>query len=470
MRPAPALGGAILALALAVPVAAANQVADPFYSDLLRSGTQALERGDANRAAEELRLACFGMLEQPPQLAVCLVRLSIAQAKLGEQEEFLATFRRLEEIESRFGSYRGAELTPAERAGFEAQALDWVAPEILRSLPGFAPALREREIAAVRALPANRRLPEIQKRLAAEPDELLWKVMAAELDLDDGKPERAAAYLQGVEPAADSGRIACLRGRARAEAGRCAPAVADLALCAQRGKSEALLAPDLACLIELELWSQARALLASADPSLRDRGAIRRLARKIPDEPKVEPPPTQAVAVVEGEGELAADSASAAPVEDPEPAGASSVQDRTEPAKSARPSDQGLSDELGAADQRKIARARRELRAARTAAELDGAFALAQELARAHPERPEIQLLVGEIHYRASRWPQCAAAYGAGGPAGPEDPTQRFYMAVCLYEAGERARAAQVSATGLDRLPRTPFVQAYLDRFAAARR
>lgn len=110
------------------------------------------------------------------------------------------------------------------------------------------------------------------------------------------------------------------------------------------------------------------------------------------------------------------------------------------------------------------------LRSARTASELESAAAVAQDLVRAHPDLPELQLLVGEIHYRASRWAPCAAAYRAAGPSGPDDPTQRFYMAVCLYEAGDRAAAAEIASSGLERLPRTPFVQTYLDRFAAARR
>jgi hypothetical protein len=41
-------------------------------------------------------------------------------------------------------------------------------------------------------------------------------------------------------------------------------------------------------------------------------------------------------------------------------------------------------------------------------------------------------------------------------------------MAVCLYEAGERQDAARVASSGLEELRRTPFVEAYLDRFAEA--
>lgn len=446
-------------IALLVPAswsapARAAQAPDPFYVDLLRSGTQALERGETSRAAEELRLACFGMLEQPKELAVCLVRLSLAEAKLGEKEEFLATFRRLEEVETRFKGYGEAQLGSAERAAFEAQALEWVPAEVLRSMPGYGPALREREIAAIRALPANRRLPALQDRIEAEPDVLLWRTMAAELELDEKRPAAAAGYLAGVDASADGGRIACLRGRALAESGSCVQAVADLTLCPGRGRTEALFEPDLACLVELELWAQARELLAVAPPNVRDRSAVRRLIRKIPEEPKPEPAPAASVAAT-AEPEAAS----------PEPA-AQAPTDVSEAQSSVEDAPSGLS----ADEASRAAEARRMLRSARTAAELESAAAIAQELVRAHPDLPELRLLVGEIHYRASRWASCAAEYRKAAAEGPEDPTQRFYMAVCLYEAGDRAAAAEIASSGLDRLPRTSFVQAYLDRFAAARR
>jgi len=441
----------------------AAQAPDPFYVDLLRSGTQALERGDLPRAAEELRLACFGMLEQPKELAVCLVRLSLAQAKLGEKEEFLATFRRLEEVETRFKGYGEAPLGAAERAAFEAQALEWVPAEVLRSMPGYGPALREREIAAVRALPANRRLPALQERIEAEPAELLWRTMAAELELDEDRPAAAAGYLAGVDPAAEGGRIACLRGRALAASGSCAQAVEDLALCPERGRTEALFDPDLVCLVELELWPQARDLLAAAPPSLRDRGAVRRLARKIPEEPKAETAPTEAADREEPREAEPAGSAVGQTEPGPEAETPAEASPSVEPADDALPG-------LSAEEETRAAEARRMLRSARTAPELESAYSVAQELVRAHPELPELQLLVGEIHYRASRWAPCAAAYRSARAVGPEDPTQRFYMAVCLYEAGDRAAAAEIASSGLERLPRTSFVQAYLDRFAAARR
>lgn len=434
----------VLALALTVgaaPLTGAEAI-DPFYADLLRSGTLALERGEPARAAEELRLACFGMLEQPNDLALCLVRLSLAQARLGAKEEFLATFRRIEEVETRFGAYTPAPLEPAERSEFEAQAGAWVAPEVLKGLPGFAPLVREREIAAVRALPVNRRRAELERRLQAEPEELAWKLMAAELELAEEKAAAAAGHLAGVDPAADGGRVACLRGTALALSGRCAEAADDLARCPERGSTPERLDPDLACLVELERWDEARALVASAPPRVRDRSAVRRLERRIPEPEEVAPVEEATPAAEAGDAAPAA----AAPEPEPAPSGPPPLTSEQEAA---------------------VAEARQRLRSARTAADLDAALARLQPVIEARPELGALRLLAGELHYRASRWRPCAEAYRAAGEQGPEDPTQRFYMAVCLFESGDRAEARALAASGLERLPRTAFVQSYLDRFAA---
>ena len=54
---------------LAAPLAAV----DPFYQSLLRDGQLAFDRKDYPTAARTLRLACFGMLDEPRPLADCLV-------------------------------------------------------------------------------------------------------------------------------------------------------------------------------------------------------------------------------------------------------------------------------------------------------------------------------------------------------------------------------------------------------------
>lgn len=127
---------------LAVPAA---EAADRFYEDLFKRGIEAADLGDAQRAAKLLRLACFGLLEEPLVLGRCLTHLALAQARLGDEEAFRATFRRILEVERRFGGYRDAELSPARRRIFEDHLRELIAPEDLESSPTFRPLAPKRD-------------------------------------------------------------------------------------------------------------------------------------------------------------------------------------------------------------------------------------------------------------------------------------------------------------------------------------
>ena len=119
------LPAALLALAVGLVLGAAGSgaahAAHPHYLRLLRQGTFALERGEPDAAVRDLRLACFGFLDEPPLLAQCLVRLGLAQAGAGDDEGFRETFRRVVEVEERFGAYAAADVSPEERDAFETQ-------------------------------------------------------------------------------------------------------------------------------------------------------------------------------------------------------------------------------------------------------------------------------------------------------------------------------------------------------------
>src|SRR5512143_1148249 len=100
-------------LLIAAPALA--QPLDRFYLDLLQTGTRELDRGDATAAARDLRLASFGLLDDPPTLAGCLVRLGLAQATLGDNAGFDESFRRLAEVEERFSGFTRTDLPAALR-------------------------------------------------------------------------------------------------------------------------------------------------------------------------------------------------------------------------------------------------------------------------------------------------------------------------------------------------------------------
>jgi hypothetical protein len=184
------LAALVSAGSLGVP-GAAEAAVDPFYQTLLRDGQQAYERKDFAAAARELRLACFGMLEEPPTLAACLTRLALAQETAGDLEGFRETFRRLTEVEERFKGYSQGEIAPELRATLETRLAARIPAATLAGLPAFRSAIQAaaqaKKGAGVPTAPANPPKPT--------PAPLAPAVKAPEKE----KPQVA------VKPAADSG-------------------------------------------------------------------------------------------------------------------------------------------------------------------------------------------------------------------------------------------------------------------------
>lgn len=288
-----ALGLALLCGARALPAA------DPFYMNLLRDGGHAYDRKDYLAAIRDLRLACFGMLDEPKLLADCLSRLALAQDRGGDIEGFRETFRRLAEVEERFGAYTQAGLPADLRAALE-------------------------------------------QRLAA------------------------------LIPAATLDTVPAFRGLASRRA-------------------------------------------AAVPPGQTGKGAP----------PPAGPEPERNAMV---------------------PAAASSPQ----PAAT-------VSD----AEHQKIAEARRLLDGEGGLRDLKRAFELAREVADAHAGFPEAQHLAAEAAYRLSRWRDAAAYFRRGGEPGADQPELLFYMAVALYESGDKSAAAAALQQSLPNLQRTPYVDAY---------
>lgn len=150
---------AFLLLSLSAGAAApAAGLIDPFYLDLLRDGQHAFDRKEYGLAARDLRLACFGMLDEPKPLADCLVRLALAQDRAEDVEGFRDTFRRLVEVEERFNAYSQGEVAPDLKAALE------------QRLPARVPAATLQSVAVFRTLGAPRpEAPAGRDRRPAQP-------------------------------------------------------------------------------------------------------------------------------------------------------------------------------------------------------------------------------------------------------------------------------------------------------------
>lgn len=165
---------AVLVLALAAASASALPAAvDPFYQSLLRDGQHAFDRKDYAAAARDLRLACFGMLDEPKPLADCLARLALAQDRLDDAEGFRSTFQRLAELEDRFKAYSQGTIVPELRTALEARVAVRIPAATLEGIPAFR---------AVKA-------PAAQAGSAAGPSEAQRKALIrARLILSEQKP------------------------------------------------------------------------------------------------------------------------------------------------------------------------------------------------------------------------------------------------------------------------------------------
>ncbi len=108
----------VLALLGAVILATPAAAYDDFYAKRLELGRQAFAAGKPAEAAEELRVACFGMVDAPEALTECVARLTLAQEAAGRKADADATMDRFLKLEKRFGLFAGMTLEPPLKAGF----------------------------------------------------------------------------------------------------------------------------------------------------------------------------------------------------------------------------------------------------------------------------------------------------------------------------------------------------------------
>lgn len=121
---------------------------DPFYLNLLRDGELAFDRKDFPTAARQLRLACFGMLEEPRPLVDCLARLALAQDRADDVDGFRETFKRLAEVEERFKAYSQGGLSPELRTALDTRLVARLPAATLEGEAAFRPLVAKKAPAA----------------------------------------------------------------------------------------------------------------------------------------------------------------------------------------------------------------------------------------------------------------------------------------------------------------------------------
>jgi len=517
--------GALAAACMATAAVPASAAVDPFYSSRLQEGIAAAERGNNADAVRSLRIACFGMLDDAPQLADCLVRLALAQAAGGDQEGFSQTFRRLVEGEELVGLYSKAGLAPELTGRFEAKVAEWIPRAALAGSSGFqrlAADQRESQLASLQPKARRDRLAKLEKE---EPKVARWPLLLARLEKEQQNAKAAlAAAERALKLAPDLAEARCLRGWGRSGTGKHAEALTDLAGC--RGGDAAFAVAELQSRVALQQWSEAAALLASFTAEQRKLPGVAELEKKIDAgtrqaaAPRATPvtgaeaqqrttspaggsngtarPPQAAPTSNAAGAGTQRETPAGAPRPQPSPtplrdaaaaptpprgtapapapprttaAAPTSTPVATPAAAPARASSSPPGTAGGAlapADETTLARAQSMLSRARTPAEIEEAYGLADRLAARYPDHQRVQHTAAEIAYRASRWSDAVSHFRRGGDPGEAQPLLLFYYAVSLWESGARSEAAAVMRRCDGKVRPTPFVQAYRDKILGA--
>lgn len=426
----------LIGTAIAVPARAV----DPFYDNLLAEGRLDFARGDFNEASRLFRIACFGMLDEPDRLADCRVRLALSEAELGRREEFEETFRRILDLERRFDAYTRAEIPAEVRSEFEGHVERWVPEEMLRDVPAFEPLLRQRTLDRIARLPPAQRRIEVEQLAASEPTEPRWPLELARMEVADRSWLTAQEWAQrALDLAPGDDEALCLRGRAAAIGARCSEALADLAHCSDPPSDQRLAEDRLSCHLALGDLDGAERFIASLPPEMQETRSIRKVGKGIAK--------AREQAAREAARSAAADGADDEPVAAPAAEGTFPSQDGDEDMSSAE-----------------LRRLRATLLAATDYATLTQLYRRAEELAQASPDWIAAQRLAGEAAYRTSQWERSVHFLRRSRLDTESPPALGFYLAVALYESGERDEAARVLRQVLPRLEGSPLVRSYRDR------
>jgi tetratricopeptide (TPR) repeat protein len=221
-----------------------------------------------------------------------------------------------------------------------------------------------------------------------------------------------------------------------------------------KGYSQSELPAELRAALETRLAARLPAATLAAMPAFRSALAKKAPASAPASAPAKGPPPPPAVAV-------SAPALKPAPAPLPaQPAGAipsgPAAPVRSMPSVPTKP--------LTDAERKQLESARQLLGSQRPSKELRQAFELARSVADAHPDSKEAQHLAGEGAYRISRWNDATAYFHRGGDPGEDEPERLFYLAVSLYESGDRPSAAAALRRALPNLKRSPYVESYIHK------
>lgn len=416
-----------LFLAAASSFAPVASAADDFYISRLQEGRVALQTGRTAEATDLLRIACFGLMDNPPLLSEGIVWLGLAQERQGRVADVDATLRRFLEAEKRFGGYDRVVLPADVRKEFDGVLARRLPPEVLLSMPSLVRLVETEEQKLAKAPPADR-ARALAAKAKAEPANAKWPVKQARLALDQGQPKDAVRFARQalvLEPENVEARQ--LRARALTARRDYPEALTDLgALPPGTVDADPALRADLFVgLAAGKRWDEARAAAQGLPDEQLARADVAAALGRMPREKAVE---AEAPAAAEPPATPAAPQAAAAR--------------------------QGPSVE-------EVRATVRELLAAGNPA---AARSVAAGAVAAKPDDRDLRRLLLEAACMAKDWKRVVAEARLLEPFRDGEEPSMFYAAVGLFETGSRDEARPLMERAQPRIAATPFVSYYAER------
>lgn len=470
---------ALLSILTAVPV-----LAQSFYEARFQAGVVDFNRGAYSRAADELRVAAFGRVDDIPSYITAEVYLAVTNDRLEHAEDARTAALKVLQAERITPSYAALKLPPDVRASFEQLLPALLTRDQLANVPVFAHL-------ASQAPAVQSGAPRASRQTAIVPTPTKRPNVAVTVTKEDNKADTAP------QPALDYGRLALERVAAGDETG--ARRYANLALAsddtnpnahaalAQIGRAHntwsevaehyAIVrtrrhltddetAAYLIALIKIGRVADATGVRRTASNAVLARPDVREALQSI--EPKPSPQPVvpqpitpQPVApqpqpvVPQPQPVVPAPVPRTQPQPQPPAPVPAPVVPAPVPQETAPANNESIADQIAAAERMVVAGnivgARTELRR----------IALLPNV-----QRPDRQSLARALSQTAL-YAESSAQYRKTYPLKAGEESHMFYEAVNRYELGDYSLAKQLITRAMPALPQTPAILAYRDRIMA---
>lgn len=413
---------------MAVPLMAA----DDFYEQQLRAGKADFQASRLPQASDELRIAAFGLMQQPVLLQEALARLAVAQNALGQTAEVSKTIDRFIDVEQRFAPYATVLLESPVKSKFEELVQKQVPRATLQAIPTLA-RLSNFELQRIAELPPSQRIAAYEAAAQREPKNPEW---AWALTKDAAARESTGDVIKWgtrvLEIDTTNKDVRPLLAHARASRRECKEALAILNDVDLQARPDSY-ADQAVCFVEMSRWKDAETALGNVPEKLKSRADVKRAAQQIGAE-------NARLA------KLARASAAPQPVVAQTRGAAAVPQTSNAPPKPSPKSTDVLEDARKLIKDSKYAEAVKLLRPA----------------VQSEPDNRTLKLALLEASVLARDWRTAASQVPIVTPLTSGEELYMFYASVALYETGRHDEAKLFMEKARPRMVPSPMVDYYV--------